>query len=118
LLKVSHREPPRTTEVTQILTGDALTERVIGLAIVHRQLGPGLLESVYEQCLCFELESAFRANVLVADEVTVELKAVEHLSPIHEAQLLTYLWMTHYRVGLLMNFNSLRLKDGLRRFAV
>jgi GxxExxY protein len=62
------------------------------------------------------VETAFRADLLVADEVIVELKAVEHLSHVHEAQLLTYLRMTGYRVGLLMNFNMLRLKDGLRRY--
>lgn len=124
-----------------MLTGDALTERIIGLAIeVHRHFGPGLLESAYEQCLCFELtqagiphqrqvpltanyktmhvETAFRADILVADKVIVELKAVEHLSPVHKAQLLTYLRMTRYRIGLLMNFNMLRLKDGLQRFVV
>jgi GxxExxY protein len=124
-----------------MLAGDALTERVIGLAIdVHRHLGPGLLESVYEQCLCYELthagvphqrqaplpviykgvrlETAFRADILVADEVILELKSVECLSAVHEAQLLTYLRMTGYRVGLLMNFNTLRLIDGLRRFAM
>jgi len=124
-----------------MLSGDALTERIIGLAIdVHRDLGPGLLESVYEQCLCYEfaqaniphdrqtplpvvykgerLQTAFRADVLVADEVILEIKSVERLSPLHEAQLLTYLRMTGYRVGLLMNFNTLRLKDGLRRFAM
>jgi GxxExxY protein len=64
------------------------------------------------------LETAFRADVLVADEVILELKSVECLSAVHEAQLLTYLRMTGYRVGLLMNFNTLRLKDGLRRFAM
>jgi GxxExxY protein len=64
------------------------------------------------------LEIAFRADILVADEVILEVKSVEHLSPVHEAQLLTYLRMTRYRVGLLMNFNTLRLKDGLRRFAM
>ena len=100
-----------------MLTGDALTERIIGLAIdVHRHFGPGLLESVYEQCLCYELaeagiphqrqaplpviykgmrfESAFRADVLIASEVILELKSVECLSSIHEAQILTYLRMT------------------------
>ena len=124
-----------------MLSGAALTERIIGLAMdVHRHFGPGLLESVYEQCLCFELAqagiphkrqaplpvvykslrmaTAFRADVLVADEVIVELKSIERLSPVHEAQVLTYLRMTGYRVGLLMNFNSLRLKDGLRRFVM
>ena len=124
-----------------MLTGDALTERIIGLAIkVHREVGPGLLESVYERCLCFELreaviphcrqaalsisyrdielDTAFRADILVADEVIVELKAVEQIAPIHEAQLLAYLRMSRYRVGLLMNFNMLRLKDGLRRYVM
>jgi GxxExxY protein len=118
-----------------------LTERIIGFAIdAHRHFGPGLLESVYEQCLSYELgqagiphecqaslpviykhirlESAFRADILVADQVIVELKSVERFSPVHEAQLLTYLRMTGYRVGLLMNFNTLRLKDGLRRFVM
>ena len=124
-----------------MLHGDALTERIIGLAIeVHRHSGPGLLESAYEHCLCFELaqagiphqrqaplsaiyktmrvESAFRADILVANEVIVELKAVERVLPVHEAQLLTYLRMTEYRVGLLMNFNMLRLKGGLQRCVV
>ena len=124
-----------------MLTGDALTNRVIGLAIeVHRHFGPGLLESVYEQCLSLELtqagiphgrqvalpvvykdkrlEMAFRADILVADEVILELKTVERLTPVHEAQLLTYLRISGYRVGLLMNFNALRLKDGLRRFVM
>lgn len=124
-----------------MLTGDALTQRIIGMAIdVHRHFGPGLLESVYEECLCLELEqagipherqaalpvlykhlriaSAFRADIIVAQEVILELKSVEHLSPVHEAQLLTYLKMSGYHVGLLMNFNTLRLKDGLRRFVV
>ena len=124
-----------------MLSGAALTERIIGLAMdVHRHFGPGLLESVYEQCLCFELAqagiphkrqaplpvvykslrmaTAFRADVLVADEVIVELESIERLSPVHQAQVLTYLRMTGYRVGLLMNFNTLRLKDGLRRFVM
>jgi len=124
-----------------MLTGDALTRRIIGLAIdVHRHFGPGLLETVYEQCLCLELtqagipyerqaplpviyknmrlETAFRADILVSQEVILELKTVEHLSPVHEAQILTYLRTSGYRVGLLMNFNTLRLKDELRRFVV
>jgi GxxExxY protein len=124
-----------------MLTGNALTERIIGLAIaVHRQLGPGLLESVYEECLCFELaeaalefrrhvsvpvvyrgqflEAGFRADIVVAHELILEIKSVEALCPIHEAQLLTYLRMSAYRIGLLMNFNALRLKDGLRRFVM
>ena len=121
-----------------MLTHQALTERVIGLAIdVHRELGPGLLESVYETCLAFELkqagipfrrqvsmpvmyrgvrlQSGFRADLLIADDLIVEVKAVERLLREHEAQLLTYLRMSHCQGGLLLNFNALRLKDGLRR---
>jgi len=121
-----------------MLTGNALTERVIGLAIgVHRELGPGLLESVYEECLCSEfaeakldfrrqvtvpihyrgrvLEAGFRADIVVAQELILEIKSVESLMPKHEAQLLTYLRLSKYRLGLLMNFNVLRLIDGLRR---
>ncbi len=119
----------------------ALTKRVIGLAIdVHRQLGPGLLESVYEECLCFELaqagiafrrqvaipivynetrlEAGFRADILIPPSLILEIKSVEAISPVHEAQLLTYLRMSGCEIGLLLNFNTLRLKDGLRRYAM
>ena len=119
----------------------ALTERVIGLAIeVHRTVRPGLLESVYEECLCLELEQAgipfasqvmvpvvykgktiplgFRADILVANAIILEIKAVAALLPAHEAQIVTYLRMSQLRVGLLMNFHAPRLKDGLRRFIV
>jgi GxxExxY protein len=104
---------------------------------VHRHLGPGLLESAYEECLCRELEQgglgftrqapvvvlykglrldcAYRLDLLIEDELVVEIKAVDKLAPIHEAQLLTYLRLSGLRVGLLMNFNTTRLKDGLRR---
>ena len=121
-----------------MLTHEELTEQVIGLAInVHRGLGPGLLESVYETCLAFELkqagvsfrrqasmpvvyrdvrlQSGFRADLLIADHLIVEIKAVERLSREHEAQLLTYLRMSQCEVGLLLNFNAIRLKDGLHR---
>ena len=121
-----------------MLAHHGLTERVIGLAIdVHKELGPGLLESVYEACLAFELKRAaipfrrqaaipvvyhgfrlhtgFRADLLIADDLIVEIKAVERLVPAHEAQLLTYLRMSGCQVGLLLNFNAMRLKDGLRR---
>ena len=121
-----------------MLTHQDLTERVIGLAIaVHKELGPGLLESVYETCLAFELKGAgipfrrqaaipiayrgirlhtgFRADLLIDQDVIVEIKAVERLVPEHEAQLLTYLRMSGCQVGLLLNFSALRLKDGLRR---
>ncbi|MDX2168055.1 MAG: GxxExxY protein [Deltaproteobacteria bacterium] len=115
-----------------------VTEVIIGGAIeVHRALGPGLLESVYEECLAMELKLRgmrferqrpvtleykghrlgvdLRIDLLVEDLVIVELKAVEKLSPIHDAQLLTYLRLTHRSLGLLINFNVPLLKDGLRR---
>ena len=115
-----------------------LTRQIIGCAIeVHRQLGPGLLESIYEEALCVELESArltyqrqkavpiiyknkqlatpLKFDLMVSDEILVEVKAVESLSPIHEAQLLSYLRLTQKNLGLLINFNVLVLKDGIRR---
>ena len=123
-----------------LLAGD-LTEQVIGLAIeVHRHTGPGLLESVYEQCLCYELRDAgipferqvaipviykatpigdgFRADVVVAHEVILEIKSVAAILPAHEAQLNTYLRMSGLRIGLILNFNARRLTEGRRRFVV
>jgi GxxExxY protein len=117
----------------------SLTGRVIGAAIaVHRQLGPGLLESTYEQCLAFELdwngiaydrqvslpleyrghvlENSCRLDFMVEHQLVVELKAVERLLPIHEAQVLTYLRLTGYHLALLINFNVSLLKNGVRRF--
>jgi GxxExxY protein len=119
--------------------GTDLTRRIIGLGIkVHRKLGPGLLESVYNQCLCWELrheglefkrevplpiicedlrlERAYQADIVVEQTVLLELKSIEHILPIHEAQTLTYLRLSGCQIGLLMNFNSVMLKDGLRRF--
>ena len=115
-----------------------LTEKIIGCAIeVHRNLGPGLLESIYEEALCIELEDAglnfsrqlsvpvqykgraigeHRLDLLVQDKVIVELKSVERYDSVFEAQLLSYLRMTGKRVGLLINFNSRLLKDGVKRF--
>jgi GxxExxY protein len=125
--------------MTQELTHDAsLTYRIIGLAMrVHRALGPGLLEGVYQRCLCHELakgeipftqqvrlpihydgveiESGYRADIVVRDEVVLELKSVEQLMPLHEAQLLTYLRLSGCQVGLLINFNTASLTDGIRR---
>jgi GxxExxY protein len=118
-----------------------LSPRVIGLAMdVHRHLGPGLLESAYEECFCFELNQAgiayrrqvplsiiykdvrldcgYRMDVVVDNDIIVEINAVERILPIHEAQMLTYLRLSGLRVGLLMNFNSLILKDGLKRFVL
>ena len=115
-----------------------LTESVIGAGIeVHRALGPGLLEAAYEQCLCRELDlrsipfqrqyqlpvnykgmtldCGYRLDLLVADQVVVEIKAVESLLPIHQAQLLTYLKLGGWKVGLLMNFNVPVLKRGIKR---
>ena len=117
---------------------DRLTEKVIGLAIeVHRQLGPGLLESAYEECLCLELQEAglafrrqvplsityksirldcgYRLDLLIEDQLILELKSVEGLLPIHEAQVLTYMRLSGVRTGLLLNFNSAVLKNGIRR---
>lgn len=116
-----------------------LTKKIIGCAIeVHKQLGPGLLESAYEECLSYELtinglfnerqipvpviykevklDVGYRMDILVENEVIVELKSVECLNPVHEAQTLTHLKFGKKRIGLLMNFNSLRLTDQLRRF--
>ena len=115
-----------------------LTYRIIGLAMrVHRELGPGLLESIYEKCLCYELgragipfrrqialnvhyddtimESGCVADIIVDNAVVLELKAVERMLPVHEAQLLTYLLLSDCRVGLLINFNTVSLTDGIKR---
>ena len=120
------------------LRDSATTDIVIGCAIeVHQMLGPGLLESVYEACLAFELEKAgckverqkklpvsykslelhegFRLDLLVNDAVIVELKCVEKILPIHEAQLYTYLKLSEKRTGLVLNFLTKLMKDGIRR---
>jgi len=117
-----------------------LTEGIIGCAIeVHRQLGPGLLEGSYESALCIELEDAgwtyqrqlifpvvykgrtigeYRLDLLVEDSVVVEIKSVERFDPVFEAQVLTCRRVTGKKVGLLINFNSRLLKDGIRRFSL
>jgi GxxExxY protein len=117
---------------------DEISNRVIGCALeVHRVLGPGLLESAYEECLYYELQFAglvcqrqmdlpvqykgrrldcgYRLDLVVEDKLIVELKSVETLLPIHEAQLLTYMKLSGLKIGLLMNFNERYLKDGLKR---
>ena len=117
---------------------DPQTREIIGAAIeVHRHLGPGLLESVYEECLCFELKEkgipharqvplpisykgnnldcGYRMDVVAFGEVILEIKSVERVLPIHEAQILTYLKLSGHRIGLLMNFNSKVLTDGVKR---
>jgi GxxExxY protein len=115
-----------------------ITESIIGAAMeVHRRLGPGLLESAYHECLCRELalrnipfererslpveyksirlECGYRLDLLVARKVVVEVKSVESLAPVHEAQILTYLRLGGWTVGLLINFNVPILKQGIRR---
>jgi GxxExxY protein len=120
---------------------DDLSNRVIGCAIeVHRQLGPGLLESAYEQCLAHELnrneiafqlqhpqpvqykdirlDCGYRIDILVENELILELKSVEEIKGIHEAQLLTYMKLAGVKIGLLINFNVTKLKDGIKRFVL
>ena len=115
-----------------------LTNAVIGAAIeVHRTLGAGLLESAYEECLCYELQClnlsfdrqvtlpvrykaisldfAYRMDIVVGNQLILELKTVDKLLPIHEAQLLTYLKLSGMKTGMLLNFNVPVLKDGLKR---
>jgi GxxExxY protein len=120
---------------------DELSSKVIGCAIeVHKQLGPGLLESSYERCLSYELlcagiqhktqkelpvdykgmklECGYRVDLFVDDGLIVELKAVEKLLPIHEAQILTYMKLANVKTGLLLNFIVVRFKDGIKRFVL
>jgi GxxExxY protein len=122
------------------MEGDDLTGRIIGCAIeVHRQLGPGLLESIYESALAVELEFAkisvsrqvpvpiqyrgriigeHRIDLIVENTVVVELKSVERMDPVFEAQILTYLRITKLKVGLLINFNSRLVREGIKRFVL
>jgi GxxExxY protein len=120
---------------------DELSGKVIGCAIeVHKNLGPGLLESAYERCLSYELtaaglrheaqkelpidykglklDTAYRIDLIVENGVIVELKSVEKVLPIHEAQILTYMKLAGISVGLLINFNVTKLKDGIKRFVL
>ena len=119
---------------------DDLTGRIIGCAMrVHTVLGAGLLESAYEACLCYELQKAglkveqqkpipliyeevkldcgYRLDLLVEDRIIVEIKAVESISPLASAQLLTYLKLYNRKIGLLINFNVQHLRDGIKRIA-
>jgi GxxExxY protein len=121
-----------------LLIHEKITEAIIGAAIdVHKALGPGLLESAYEECLSYELgvrdlqcarqvelpirykevqlDCAYRMDLVVEDLVVIEVKCVATLLPVHEAQLLTYLRLSHKRVGLLINFDVVTLKDGILR---
>lgn len=129
-----------TTENTEITERevDSLTHEIIGAAIeVHRSLGPGLLESAYEACLIYELrlrhlkiehqkplpifyknvmlDCGYRLDLVIENQVIIEIKSIHSIAPIHEAQLLSYLKLSDYKKGLLINFNVRILKDGIRR---
>ena len=124
-----------------MLIYEELTHEIRNAATeVHRSLGPGLLESAYEECLCHELslrriphqrqaevpieykgmklDCGYRIDVLVDNKIVLELKSIDHVAPIHEAQLITYLKLSRMKVGLLMNFNVLLLKDGIKRIVL
>jgi len=129
-----------TTPIKEMEALKQLTERIIGCAIeVHRQLGPGLLEQTYQAALCIELQNAtmnfvrqpifpvvykgqtigeYRLDLIVADTVVVEIKSVERFDPIFESQVLTYLRVTGKKIGLLLNFNSRLLRDGIKRYVL
>ena len=124
-----------------VLIQGGLTEKIIACAIeVHRHLGPGLMESAYEECLCYELaqhglpferqkelpvqykdvtlKCGYRIDVVVDEKVIIELKCVESILPVHEAQILTYLKLTKMEVGLIINFHVPVLRDGIKRFVL
>ena len=136
--KPESAEGAEVTSVPRLSRLNQLTEQIIGAAIeVHRQTGPGLMESVYEECLCYELsqlglafqrqvhlplsykginlDCGFKMDLLVEDSVVLELKTVDQLLPVHSAQLLTYLKLSGKKVGLLINFNESVLTKGLKR---
>ena len=121
-----------------VMTENEISSKIIGAAIeVHKQLGPGLLESTYETCLAYELkqmgldvkqqqalpvvykevklDAGYRIDLLIENKVIIEIKSVEALADIHTAQLLTYLKLKDLKLGLLINFNSVRVVDGLKR---
>ena len=128
---------PQSHKDTELIQINLLTSRIIACAIdVHRALGPGLLESIYESALCIEFDDCsvsysrqqripayykgrplgeYRIDLVVEDLVLVEVKCAERLNPIFETQLLTYLRLTGKRVGLIINFNSRLLKEGIKR---
>ncbi len=118
-----------------------LSKELIGAAIeVHKFLGPGLLESAYEECLCYgltkreikferqkpipvvykeiKLECGYRADIIVKNKILIELKSIDAINPIHEAVVLTYLKFSKIKVGLLINFNVTQLKNGIKRFVL
>lgn len=121
------------------MTENEISNIVLGKAIeVHKQLGPGLLESAYQECLYYELineglkvqkekalpiiykeiklDHGYRIDLLIENKVVIELKTVEFLTDVHTAQILTYMKLGHYKLGLLLNFNVKLLKEGIKRF--
>jgi len=141
---MNHRDTETQSGTQRIPIPDAVNE-ISGIIVdaafqVHQTLGPGLLESVYEQCLQYELNNhgleikqqvqvplvykdlqfdhGFRIDLLVNDAVVVEVKAVDVVLPVHLAQILTYLKVTEHRVGLLINFNQTKIKNGIHRLAL
>jgi GxxExxY protein len=143
-MEISHRgtesQSKKRLDGVPDLASDKLTEKIIGCAIeVHRQLGPGLLESIYESAMAIELELAGlrfqrqvivpleyrgrsigeqRLDLMVENAVVVELKSVGKFNPVFEAQIFTYLELTNIKTGLVINFNSRLLRDGVRRFSL
>ena len=130
----------RDTE-NSIFYNKELTDSIIASAIeVHRHLGPGLLESAYEECLCYELnmrkipferqkplplrykgiklDCGYRMDIVVNNKVIIELKCVDKITPVHEAQLLTYLRLSNIKVGLIINFYTAVLKNGIKRLVL
>ena len=120
---------------------NSITEKIIGCAIeVNKALGPGLLESAYEECLIYELQNAglsveqqkpvpviykevkldygYRIDILVENTVVIELKTVDEFNPVHEAQVLTYMKFAEKKIGLLINFNVKLLKQGIKRYVI
>jgi GxxExxY protein len=131
----------KITKIGFIMEFDLLSNKVLGSAIeVHKHLGPGLLESTYKQCLAhelyladlkFELEvnlpikyktvnisCAFRIDMIIENQLILELKNVEKLMPVHEAQILTYMRLSQINIGLLINFNERYLKNGIKRYVL
>ena len=141
VLRIRHSKFDTYTNGNHEMEFEDLTRQIISFAVrVHNELGPGLLESAYRRCLIHELSDAnlfnevevpipvsyrgvrldcgYRADIIVAKSVLLELKAIDSLLPIHKAQVVTYLRLSGIRVGLLINFNELRLVDGVRRLAL
>ena len=144
-LHTHRRLPPAEREVEGKANMDPRTNEITGAIIdsglkVHKALGPGLLESAYEHCLIHELllrgislrqqvplpiiyegthlEASYRLDIIAEDSVLVEIKAVERIIPLHTAQILTYLKLSKLRIGLLLNFNVILFKNGIKRFAL